>query len=162
MGEQVTVRKLDAQGLEVWRWSGRVLARGEAWVQIEARFNHGTLDLGYVTLRNGDRFVEWYYTDRCYNIFEVHDAEDDQVIKGWYCNITRPAIFRDDEILHEDLALDLFVYPSGRALLLDEDEFAALPLPQADRLAALAAVEQLRAEVENRRPPFDAIRDPPT
>ncbi|MCZ7543803.1 MAG: DUF402 domain-containing protein [Anaerolineae bacterium] len=156
MGESVILRKLDLEGREVWRWRGEVVARGENWVQIEAPFNGKRRDLGYVVLQEGDRFVEWYYADRWYNIFEIHDAADDR-IKGWYCNIARPAVFRDGEITHVDLALDLFVFPDGRMLLDDEEEFAALPLSEVDRRAALDAVARLRAEVESRRPPFDAI-----
>ncbi len=155
MGEPITLRKLNAEGREVWRWRGEVVARGEGWVQIEAPFSGDLRDLGYVVFRQGDRFVEWYYADRWYNIFEVHDADDR--IKGWYCNVARPAVFGDGEIAHVDLALDLFVFPDGRMLLDDEDEFLALPLSEADRRAALDAVAQLRAEVETRRSPFDAI-----
>jgi uncharacterized protein len=154
---QVTVIKLNAEGREVYRWAARVLARGETWVRLEARFSAPDKDLGYVRFRNGDRFVEWYYTDRWYNIFEVHDARDD-AIKGWYCNITRPARFTGRELHHEDLALDLFVHPDGRTVLDDEDEFEALALSEADRRTALDALAALRAHLAARRPPFDAVR----
>lgn len=156
MGERVTVRKLAPDGRELWRWSGEVRARGDGWARIDAPFSGNDRDLGYLRLRQGDRFVEWYYADRWYNIFEIHDVDDDR-LKGWYCNIARPAEFGEGEIAHADLALDLFVYPDGRILLQDEDEFEALALGDADRRAALDAVAQLRVEVEARRPPFDAI-----
>ncbi|MBN1287925.1 MAG: DUF402 domain-containing protein [Anaerolineae bacterium] len=154
MSEQVTVIKLSAAGREVWRWQGRLLARGTTWVQIEARFNAGTKDLGYVTLCPGDRFVEWYYTDRWYNIFEIHG----DTLKGWYCNIARPAQIDGDVICHEDLALDLFVYPDGRTVPDDEDEFEALALDDAERAAALDAVQTLRKMAAARRPPFVTLR----
>lgn len=162
--ESVTVRKLGLDGEEVWRWRGEVVARGEGWVQVEARFDGGDRDLGYVTLRDGDRFIEWYYADRWYNIFEIHDRDDGR-LKGWYCNITRPTVFSPGEIAQVDLALDLFVHADGRVLVMDEEEFSALPLSDKERDAARAAVSQLRARVEQRRAPFDAIRPaapPPT
>jgi predicted RNA-binding protein associated with RNAse of E/G family len=155
-GAEVTVLKLDPEGREIWRWRGHVVACGETCVRIEARFSAKVRDLGYVVFRRGDRFVEWYYSDRWYNIFEVHDAADDS-IKGWYCNINRPARFGAGVIEHEDLALDLFVHPDGRIVLDDEDEFAARALDAEDREAGLAAAAQLRAEVAARHPPFDAI-----
>ncbi|OQY20658.1 MAG: hypothetical protein B6I35_10355 [Anaerolineaceae bacterium 4572_32.2] len=47
------------------------------------------MDLGYVALEPSDRWTECFYTDRWYNVFEIHAADDS--LKGWYCNITRPA-----------------------------------------------------------------------
>jgi predicted RNA-binding protein associated with RNAse of E/G family len=42
------------------------------------------------------------------------------------------------------LALDLLVYPDGGQLVLDEDEFIALPLSPAVRTAARQALAELR------------------
>lgn len=156
MTEQMTVVKLDPDGQEIWRWQGRVLARGETWIKLEAYFNAGEKDLGYVRFQEGDRFEEWYYRDRWYNIFEIHGAAGG-ALKGWYCNISRPARIEGDMVWHEDLALDLFVYPDGRDVLDDEDEFEALALGWEDRRAARVAVESLRAMAAAREAPFDKI-----
>ncbi len=151
----ITVIKLDHAGVEKRRYSGCVLARGETWVQLEAPFTLPEVDVAGMVLRQGDRFVEWFYADRWYNIFEIHERDDDQ-LKGWYCNVCRPARLGDDEISAEDLALDLLVWPDGRQVVLDEDEFAALPLAETDRAAALTALYALRRMVARREPPFDA------
>ena len=58
------------------------------------------------------------------------------LIKGWYCNITRPARFGPGRVTAEDLALDVFVYPDGRTLVLDEEEFADMKLPASGRREA--------------------------
>jgi predicted RNA-binding protein associated with RNAse of E/G family len=58
----------------------------------------------------------------------------------------------------EDLALDVFVLPDGTLYVLDEDEFEALALPQEERQAALAVVDDLCRAVQDRTPPFDAVR----
>ncbi len=150
----ITVIKLDHAGVEQRRYSGRVLACGETWVQLEASFNLPEVDVAGMIFRQGDRFVEWFYTDRWYNIFEIHDRDGDQ-LKGWYCNVCRPARLGDGEISAEDLALDLLVWPDGRQVVLDEDEFAALPLEETDRAAALTALYALRRMVARREPPFD-------
>ena len=95
-------------------------------------------------LKNQDRFVEIYYTDRWYNIFEVHDREDDQV-KGFYCNIGYPAVFEfGSRISSIDLALDLWVTPDGTQVVLDEDEFSALALDAETRRQARAALKELQ------------------
>lgn len=152
----ITVHKLDHEGREVWQYSGEVLARGTTWVQLEARFNRPDRDLGYTVFRLNDRFIEWFYTDRWYNIFEIHDVDDDH-LKGWYCNVTRPATVTDDSIHSDDLALDQWVDPSGKMLILDEDEFEALNIDVQTSLNARKALYELAKMVVNRVSPFDQI-----
>jgi predicted RNA-binding protein associated with RNAse of E/G family len=87
------------------------------------------------------------------NIFEIRAS--DGLLKGWYCNVTRPARITRDEIAAEDLALDLWVEPDGTVQVLDEDEFARLELPPEEREAAREALGQLGAMVTRGAPPFD-------
>jgi len=152
----ITVIKNDHTGREVWRYTGRVLARGDAWVQLEATFNRPDRQTPYHTFRQGDRFVEWFYSDRWYNVFEMHDAADDH-LTGWYCNVTRPAVLRADAVIADDLALDVFVTPDGAITVLDEDEFAALPLDATTRARARHALDELRRRITSGQFPFDAI-----
>ena len=77
MANELTVIKCDADGEEMWRWEGRELQRSETDVLLEAAFNVDEHHLGEMVLRRGDRLVESYYSDRWYNIFEVHAVEDD-------------------------------------------------------------------------------------
>ena len=84
-----------------------------------------------VILKEKDRFVETFYTDRWYNIFEIHDRDDDSC-KGWYCNIGRPAEIADGTVSYVDLALDLWVTAKGMQTVLDEDEFIALDIDTGD------------------------------
>ncbi len=156
MAAKITVRKLDQDGHETWRYSGIVLDRGPNWVRLEAYFNRSDKDEGYVMFREGDRFVELFYSDRWYNIFEIHDVSDDH-LKGWYCNFTRPAIITTDTVSNADLALDVWVDPTGKILVLDEAEFAALPIDAATRNHVRHALDELRTRIERREPPFDGI-----
>jgi predicted RNA-binding protein associated with RNAse of E/G family len=139
----VTVIKLDQKGQETWRYQGNVIERRAHHITLEAYFDREDTDVENLVLRRGDRFVETYFDDRWYNIFEVHDRVDDQ-IKGWYCNIGSPAALQDHTISYRDLALDLLVLPDGRQLVLDEDEFADLPLKPAERAKAWEALAELR------------------
>jgi hypothetical protein len=43
----------------------------------------------------------------------------------------------------EDLALDVWVTPEGKPLVLDEAEFAALKITAEDRVESLNALEEL-------------------
>ncbi len=153
----ITVRKLDYTGREVWRYSGTTLERGASWIKLQAYFNRDDRDDGYVVWRRGDRFVEWFYADRWYNIFEVHDVADDR-LKGWYCNITRPATIDDQTIGNEDLALDVWINPTGEVQILDEDEFAALPLDTMTRDKAWQAVDELQMRIQRRDAPFNLLK----
>jgi predicted RNA-binding protein associated with RNAse of E/G family len=155
----VTVYKLNLAREVVFSWSGRVLRRVAGEIVLEAAFARGPLELGYVTLRPGDRFVEHFYSDRWYNVYAIYAVEDG-AFKGWYCNITRPAEVaeRDGrlEIRSVDLALDYFVAPDGRALVLDEAEFAELRLAPAEVEAARAALGELQRLAADRAGPFAA------
>ena len=145
-GEPVLVIKNNPQGKEMLRYEGVVLERSGSETRLEAIFQRDDINLEYTVFRRGDRFVEWFYSDRWYNVFEIHDVDDDH-LKGWYCNFTRPAHFEDGRIAADDLALDLWVYPDGRALVLDRDEFEALALTEEERSAVLEALEELKARL---------------
>ena len=150
------VIKRDAQGHDKLAYSGRLVERNARFICIEAVFTLPDRDLGYIHLRRGDIFREWFYIGRWFNIFRVQDAASKRV-KGWYCNITRPPIIAPQQVAADDLGLDVFVWPDGRALLLDEDEFARLNLPPAEQRAAWEAVDIIKEMAQDRRPPFDEI-----
>ncbi len=156
MGITITVHKLDEQGVEVFRYSGTLMGEQGASITIEARFDRSDVQFFGLTFREGDRFIETYLTDRWFNIFEIHDADDDH-LKGWYCNITRPARIEQGHIYAEDLALDLLVYQDGRVRVLDEDEFEEMELSESDRMNALSALEDLKQWVKARKGPFSKL-----
>jgi uncharacterized protein len=144
MAEQITVYKLDANGREVWQYPARLLARTAHSVCLEAFFNRADVDLGYTVFRRGDRFVEYFYSDRWYNLFVVFDGQNG-LHKGWYANICRPAELGETAVRCEDLALDFWIDPDRAIKILDEDEFEALPLTAVERAHCQAAVQQLIA-----------------
>ena len=74
---------------------------------LEAPFNGPETPFMGTFIKHGDRFVEVYYTDRWYNIFEMYDRDDGRR-KDWYCNIGRPAVMETEIVIsHVDLVLDL-------------------------------------------------------
>ena len=153
----ITIRKLDHAGRQVLAYSGQVLRREGQTIVLRTRWSRAPLDVGYVILEPGDRWTEYFYADRWYNIFEIRAG--DGCLKGWYCNITRPARITACEVAAKDLALDLWVAPDGTMLVLDEDEFAALELTPAEREAAQQALAELQAMVTRKVAPFDGRDD---
>lgn len=142
MNEPIVILKLNPQGEEKWRYEGNVIERGEGWLKVEALFNRDDTPFMGTILKRGDRFVEMYFTGRWYNIFEIFDR-DDGALKGYYCNVTRPAVFMDGRIEYTDLFLDLWVSADGTQTVLDEDEFAAAELDDETRRMARQALNEL-------------------
>jgi uncharacterized protein len=141
--DQVGVYKLNTEKQETWFYKGNVLNRTSDSILLEAFFNRPDKPFHGILLAEGDRFIEKYYSNRWYNIFEIHDHVTDE-LKGWYCNVTYPAVFEEGKISYIDLALDLLVYPDGRQLVLDEDEFEDLHLNEADTNNARKALSELQ------------------
>lgn len=150
------VRKRNTRGEQVFAYTAELVERLPAGVLLTARWTRPRLELGYTTFEPGDRFREWFFTDRWYNIFEI--TAPDGVLKGWYCNIATPATITADVVSYRDLALDLWVDSSGAMTTLDEAEFAEDTALDADtRAAAEAALGELRRVVEQRAAPFTRL-----
>lgn len=99
-------------------------------------------DFGFVRFERGDVLTEHYWRDRWYAVKEVRDAAG--ALKGWYCDITRPARVATGQLHVTDLELDLWVSGDGeRILRLDEDEFLAAGLTESDPGAAARARQAL-------------------
>lgn len=154
---EMTVEKLDATGRMVFSYRGVECERFANGIRLEALWNQPPRDLGYARFEVGDRFIEWFYTDRWYNIFEIHASGNDALV-GWYCNVAAPASIEAEVVRCRDLVLDLWVARDGTMMVLDEDEFAAdVTLDEATRIAARKGLVELQRLVERRTPPFDAI-----
>jgi protein associated with RNAse G/E len=143
MGQDIIVIKRNLAGEETWRYPGKVLRQTHKALLLEAWFNRDAVSLQDIQLLRGDRFLEIYFSDRWYNIDAIYDQADGH-LKGWYCNIALPAVFEEGSVSYVDLALDLLVYPDGSQVVLDEDEFAVMPLSPEQRRLALMSLEELR------------------
>jgi len=154
-GQTIDVLKLNLQGQETWRYSARVLQAAPAAILLTAEFNRPSMLFHDILLGQGDPFIEIYFNDRWYNIFEIHAVQDDH-LKGWYCNIVKPAVFGVDHIAQVDLALDLWINPDGTHRVLDQDEFDALPLDADTRQPAVNALSELLDRLHHHLTPFEA------
>ena len=146
----IKVLKKNLHGEVVYEYEGELLHRDENSVTIEALFTRDDMPFMDVIFKKNDRFVEYYYSNRWYNIFEIHDRDDD-ILKGWYCNIGMPAIIEDGVVSYVDLALDLWISVNGKQTVLDEDEFENLGLSDDLRAGALKGLEELKKLFAQRR-----------
>lgn len=101
-----------------------------------------TRDFGFVRFEAGDVFTEHYWRDRWYSVKEVRAATGS--LKGWYCDVARPARVEPGALVVADLDLDLWVSADGATVLrLDEDEFEESGLTDRDPGAAARARQAL-------------------
>jgi len=135
-----------------WQYEGVVLGREENAVTLEALFNRDDMPFMDIVLKRNDRFVETFYSDRWYNIFEIYDRDDNR-FKGWYCNISKPAIIDDVSISYVDLALDLWVAADGRQTVLDEYELEELNLDEELKQKAYDGMKELQELFNTKNPP---------
>ncbi|MGC5040873.1 MULTISPECIES: DUF402 domain-containing protein [unclassified Streptomyces] len=131
------------------RYAAELLADDGTRVAVRAPWaGSGVRDFGFVRFEPGDVFTEYYWRDRWYAVKEVRSATG--ALKGWYCDVTRPAVLSGAELVVEDLDLDLWRSADGTDVRrLDEDEFAASGLAERDPEAARAALAALD-ELESR------------
>ena len=150
---RITVQKKNPAGEVTYQYEGVMLSRDEHSIVLEALFDRADMPFMDVVFKTGDRFVEYYYADRWYNIFEIHDRDDGK-IKGWYCNIGKPAVFEDNIVSYVDLALDLWVSADGKQSVLDEDEFEELKLNEELKTGALKGLDELKSLFKSNSPPL--------
>ena len=149
---KIKVQKKNLAGDVMVEYEGDVLRRDENSVALEALFTRDDMPFMDVVFKKGDRFVEYYYNDRWYNIFAIYDRDDGK-IKGWYCNIGKPAVIKDKTVSYVDLALDLWVSANGKQTVLDEDEFKELQLDPELAKQGLNALGELKQLFQMQKPP---------
>ncbi|MFB7460912.1 MULTISPECIES: DUF402 domain-containing protein [unclassified Streptomyces] len=128
------------------RYRGVLVSDDGTRVTVRAGWaGEGVRDFGFVRFEPGDVFTEHYWRDRWYSVKEVRAAGG--ALKGWYCDVTRPATRSGTDLVVEDLDLDLWRSADGTDVRrLDEDEFEASGLARTDpgaAAAALAALDEL-------------------
>ena len=140
----IRVRKLRPDGTEVFAWDGVVLRCDASGIVLQALFNVDVVELGYTTFRRGDVFIEFYYWDRWYNVFQI--SQPDGTLKGWYANVGQPAELDTmlGELRYVDLELDVWANPDGTFTVLDQPEFDQLVRERSD---LAVGAEQGRTEL---------------
>ncbi|MEI6288816.1 MAG: DUF402 domain-containing protein [Chloroflexota bacterium] len=144
----IKIRKRDFTGEITWEYQGEVIFLEEKILQLEALFNRDDMPFQDILLKRNDRFVETFFSDRWYNVFEIHDRDDDS-LKGWYCNICQPFTWDAPGVIsYQDLLLDLWVDTVGKQSVLDVDEFESANLPIKIREKVLFSMTELRSKFD--------------
>lgn len=156
----MTVFKMNPEGKLKLRYEAEVVERRTQGVILHALWTLPARDLGYTVFEPGDNFTEFYYTDRWFDVLEVVSANGRR--KGWYCDIAEPAVMQSNELKQVDLFLDVWVDARGEALILDEDEYEAANLSEAQRRGARQGLQELLRMLEAREEAFASLRQQDT
>jgi hypothetical protein len=122
-GTPIEIVKLRPDGSEAIRYPGEVIPAPHSWIAARAPWGQRRVDLGYLVFEPNDIFLEFFSTVEPLNVFAIFST--DGLLKGWYCNVTRPSWVCDNEVYWHDLYVDVVAYPDGADVrVLDEDELA--------------------------------------
>ena len=125
-----------------------MIEKNEEWIDLVGFFRetvHHT-DLG--SIEKGTVSRERFYLDRWYNYFIFEHPPGN--LRNYYFNICMPPKISDSVIDYVDLDIDLLVWPDGRVITLDMDEFETnseiYAYPDIVRRHALEALEKIRGK----------------
>jgi protein associated with RNAse G/E len=76
-------------------------------------------DLGHI--RKGTISHEYFWLDRWYNIFRFHDPSGE--LRNFYCNISRPPMFKDGILDYVDLDIDVVIESGFNVTVLDREDY---------------------------------------
>jgi uncharacterized protein len=152
----ITVVKLDTRGRVKLCYPAAVVERRPHSIVVRSAWTLPPRDLGCARFEPGDRFTEYYYTNRWFDVQEVVGADGRR--KGWYCDIAEPTVVAGERVSLVDLELDVWVSAAGAPLILDEEEFARSPLSDAQRTGARQGLQALLAMLAARRDGFATLR----
>ena len=138
---------------------------------------HRTWSLGFVIEANDERTVvvtnktwvteadgrKWYtrepaicffYPNRWFNILCMMRKTG----VYYYCNLASPAIYDGEALKHIDYDLDVKVFPDGKVVLLDEDEYEEhsreMNYPDTIKTIIEDELQELLDWIEEKRTPF--------
>ena len=161
-GSPITVRLLKAPRPDVEYPAVVRHDDGEHLAVVAPWFGDAARDMGFARFEPGDMWTEHYWRSRWYSIKEVRTGAGE--LKGWYCDVARPAVAVADapdgpRLEVADLDLDLWLSADhAEVLRLDEDEFEASGLREREPQTAAraeAALDELEAMA--RRDGFAAL-----
>lgn len=135
-GDQVRIVKLRPDGSEATTYYAVELEGSfpEDWRGFRAQWTVGTIDAGGLVFEIGDYLHEYFSPTAWFDAFALF-APDGR-LKGWYGNVTWPAIFEagpaEETVVWHDLFVDLIAFPDGQTRVLDEDELEASGMLETD------------------------------
>lgn len=124
---------------------------------LDAEFEEEVVHESLGTIPCGTRTIEYYWTDRWYNVFQFLD--EDRKTRLFYCNVNMPPCFEDRTLTYVDLDIDVLVQPDLTYQILDLDDFEnhsrQFSYPEDLKRQAQNATREIVSLIEKARFPFE-------
>lgn len=108
-------------------------------------------------IRPGTVSVEFYWKNRCYNVFRFHEPEGE--LRNFYCNVNLPPTLKSGELRYIDLDIDVLVQPDMSYQVVDLEEFEEHSIkhnyPAEIIETAHESLQEIISLIETRQFPFD-------
>lgn len=155
--DPIIVRVLKYDGTEYRRWNARFIRREASLIVLDAQFEEEVVHESLGTIPCGTRTIEYYWTDRWYNVFQFLD--DERKTRLFYCNVNTPPCLEDRTLTYVDLDIDVLVQPDLTYEILDLDDFEnhsrQFSYPEDLKRQAHNAMRDIVSLIENARFPFE-------
>lgn len=145
VASSATIRSLNFDGSIKKSWSCDFLGRKEQMLEFRGTFDADIShpDLGLIT--RGTLSYEYYWLDRWYNVFRFEESTGE--LRNYYCNVNMPPTFDGSVLEYVDLDLDLLIWPDGKSVVLDRNEFEInsrkFSYPETVKISAETALAEL-------------------
>ena len=148
---------LKYDGSEHRRWPARIAKTQGPLLFLDAVYDEEIEHDLLGTISSGTISTEYYWLDRCYNVFRFSDSHGR--LKNFYCNVNQPPSFDGYVLSYIDLDIDVLVAPDFTYRILDVEDFEEnakrYAYPANVQANARRALEELTALIESRAFPFN-------
>lgn len=102
-------------------WECELVSRSPTRLELVGVFDSTVNHESLGTILAGTKSFETYFPDRWYNYFTFYEPSGD--FRNYYFNITRPPAIGNNVVDYIDLDIDVVVWPTGDAEVLDRVDF---------------------------------------
>jgi len=155
--QTVTINSRKFDGKIHRSWQADFIEQKDSLLIFVGEFRQEIKHLHLGVIRRGTVSYEFYWLNRCYNVFRFH--EQNGKLRNFYCNINLPPKFENNVLNYVDLDVDVLVWQDFSFQILDSEEFEenAVKFSYSDsiRKKAEKSLAELLHLIENRKFPFD-------
>ncbi len=143
---------------EAREWEHRLLLDTDDIIisDFEFKLEKPFSPFGEPLIYSGYKGMLFDHLDKWYNVLEVRDEKGG--FKGYYSDIRTPPVRIENGYEALDLILDVWVYPDGKYVILDQDEFKQNVLPNNLKEAALLTLDKLKNKIVDEGYPPSWVR----
>lgn len=121
LGKEVIINSRKFDGRIHRNWKAKLCKIENSLLMLVGEFEKEVSHPDLGVIRRGTVSYEYYWLDRCYNVFRFHEPGGE--LRNFYCNINLPPKFANGVLDYIDLDIDLFVRKDFSYQVLDSEEF---------------------------------------